>query len=142
MKSAMALPETRCLIDASALIALIDEDDLFSKKAMTVFEHIKSHQIQSVISDFTLQETFTILLYKQKGHLISSAIALLREDPLFELMDIDIQTLLNTVAFAKKNSFKPKMSITDWTLAYLSTDSLLPLITFDKQLRNFCKKLS
>lgn len=135
----MESEQTRCLIDASALIGLIDEDDLFAEKAMAVFEHIKKQNIQAIVSDFTLQETFTILLYNKKGHLIQDFLTLLMEDPLFTLTDIDIETLVNTLSFAQKKSFKPKISMTDWTLAYLSTNLRIPLVTFDRQLRNLCK---
>lgn len=142
MKSVMASQENRCLIDASALVGLIDRDDSHAEKAVAIFKDIKKNQTQAIVSDFVLQETFTILLYKRKGHLLTNILTFLQKDPLFELIDINIQTLQKTAAFAHTKSFQPKMSITDWSLAYLSTETKIPLVTFDKQLKNFCKKLA
>lgn len=134
--------ETRCLIDSSALIGLLDASDPLSEKAVTLFRHIQNLKIRAYISDYILQETFTVLLYKQKSELLLETLDLLRKDPLFVLFDIDLSTLIHSISFAKQRSFRPKMSMTDWTLAYLSTTHQIPLVSFDKQLNRACKKFT
>lgn len=128
-----------CLIDSSALLALIDQSDPSFNRANEVFEHIKLKNMQAILSDYVLQETFAMLLFKQKGDLLLPVLSLLQADPLFTLIDIDLQTLSKTIEFAQTKSFKPKLSFTNWTLVYLSTSLHLPVITFNKQLRDLCK---
>ncbi len=138
----MESAENQCLIDSSVLIGLLDEEDLFSKKSLEEFEKMRKNNTQAIISDYVLQETFTVLLYKNKGDRIPSALDLLRNEPKITLVDINLKMLIDTVAFAKKQSFQPKLSLTDWSLAYLSSVTKTPIITFDKQLKNCCKKFT
>jgi len=129
-----------CLIDSTALLALLDAEHPSSARASEVFDHIKSKNMQALISDYVLEQTFSALLSKNKGMLLAPILTLLQNDPLFRLIDIDLQTLSKTMDLAQEHGYQPTLSFTDWTLVYLSTSLHLPVITFNKPLRNLCKQ--
>ena len=138
----MALEETLSLIDTNVLLAMMDPEDSLSEKANATFDQLKEKQKNLILLKPVIEETVTFLLYKQRGELAKTFIDSSHQDPSIIVRDVDASTQRQAFDLASRNQYRPKISLTDWILLFLSLTWKVELVTFDKQLHNLWKRLA
>lgn len=137
----MVLNNKSILIDANAWIAYVDADDTLYNKAGDYLELLDEQGYQFIITNFIIQEVLTILLYKKQIKLVENFLTYINTKSTVQILSIDTILLQDIIEFIKKCGYKPKISLTDWSLLFLATQFKIDLLTFDKQLNNTYKKL-
>ncbi len=132
----MGSVDKRVLIDASVWIAYFDIEDSHTAKAKKLFEEFLRDRTILLLSDYVIQEILTVLLYKRKTSLVEMFTQYLKDEALIQIVDIDTLLLHKTIQFAKSHEWRPKLSLTDWSLLFLAKNLELPLYTFDIQLEH------
>ncbi len=133
--------DRRVLIDSSIWIAYFDKDDSHTEHAKKILDELKSDASILLLTDYVIQEVTTVLLYKNKPTLAEHFIEYLDDEPLIEIVSIDALLLRKTMQFAKTKNWRPKLSLTDWSLLFLADTLNLRLSTFDRQLNNAWRKI-
>lgn len=137
----MVLSASSCLVDSSVWIAYFNKDDIHSQACQQILENAFSNKTQLVITTFVIQEVVTVLLYSNKPKAIELFLTFIEENPLITLLVCDMNYIQRSIACANKNNWKPKCSLTDWSLITAALSTRQPLMTFDRQLRNALKKV-
>ncbi len=136
----MASHARRVLIDSSVWIAYFDKDDAHTERAQKILDACNTGSFILLITDYVIQEVATVLLYKNKPKLLERFMEYLDDEPLIEIVGIDTILVKKTMRFAKIKNWRPKLSLTDWSLLFLCNNLGLPLVTFDGQLDHACRK--
>lgn len=132
----MASKNNPFLIDANVWIAYFNDKDSLYIRAKKKIDRINSQNGELILTDFLLQEIVTVFLYQKKVSLIDNFLKYIEEKENVKTLSVDSDFLTHTLSCIKKHKYKPKMSLTDWSLLFLASNFDLKLITFDKQLRN------
>jgi len=132
----MELLDKTFLIDANIWIAYFDLDDSLNKKAEKIINsHLKSNNFL-LLSDYIIQEVITVFLYRNRIEQMEKFINFIYGNNDISILGIEKDFAQNILNLARKRKFKPKLSLTDWSLLFLSQTFYLKLLTFDKQLLN------
>mgnify|MGYP001569037376 FL=1 len=129
----MELGVNAALVDASVWIAYFDANDALYQKAQSVIDAKENHTL--IMTDYVLQEVITVFLYKKQPSLIEELLNTLQKENV-EIVSVENFFLTSILKFIKHFRYKPKMSLTDWSLLSLAIEFGFPLLTFDKQLLN------
>lgn len=121
------------LVDASVWIAYFNANDVLYQKAQSVIDEKENHTL--ILTDYVLQEVITVFLYKKQAGLIEELMNTLQKENV-EIVSVENFFLTSILKFIKQLKYKPKMSLTDWSLLSLAAEFGFPLLTFDKQLLN------
>lgn len=126
--------------DANVWIAYFDKDDSLASRAEDlILETIQSHRV-FIVTTFVIQEVLTVFLYKEKQKTADVFTRFISEHSLSQIIIHDFESIQASIVFAKKLHWRPKLSLTDWTLFYGAITSEYALYTFDKQLENALKR--
>lgn len=136
----MASLDRRALVDSSVWIAYFDKDDIHARAAQKTLEELNQNSATLLLTDYVIQEIITVLLYKNKPQLAERFMEYLDDEESTEIVSIDALLLKRTMEFAKLKKWRPKLSLTDWSLLFLANTLNLPLYTFDVQLDHACRK--
>lgn len=132
--------DRRVLIDSSVWIAYFDKDDPHTERAKKILNELTESGSALLLTDYVIQEIITVLLYKNKPKLAECFMEYLEDEPSAEILSIDAPLVQKTMRFAKSKNWRPKLSLTDWSMFYLANTLNLPLYTFDRQLDHVVKK--
>ena len=128
------------LVDANVWLAYFNTEDTLHRKAVPTLERLEDKLL--LVTDWVLQEVLTSFLYKNQSGLIPRFMDKLNNSEHFSVVRIDSDLYRETIQFMERQNYKPKISLADWSLAFLSTNFELPLLTFDKQLKNLLGRLT
>lgn len=129
------------LVDANVWIAYFNEADPQSTKAKQYIFQLEDSNDRILVTDFVIQETVTILFYKNQPKSAEQFLNYIRERDNIEIVSIDSDLWNTTFKYIQESKFKPKLSFTDWSLLFLAGEFNFNLLTFDKQLANVYKRL-
>lgn len=132
--------DQRVLIGSSVWIAYFDKDDSHAERAKKILNELTESSAILLLTDYMIQEIITVLLYKNKPKLAECFMEYLEDEPSAEILSIDASLLQKTMRFAKSKNWRPKLSLTDWSLFTLASTLNLTLYTFDGQLNHAVKK--
>ena len=132
----MALEETRILIDANIFVSFLNEADSEHDHAQKEVSMLEEKGAVFIVLDHVIQETLTVLLYKYQGTNTHRFWNMIEEKSTIATIDTSLLHLKSALDLASQSSFQPKLSLTDWLLLFLSKHWQIPLLTFDKQLKN------
>lgn len=130
------------LVDANIWIAYFNQADPQSAKAKQYVHNLEDSNDRVLVTDFVLQETVTILLYKNQSKAVGQFLNYIRDRDNIEIVSIDSDLWNTTFKYIQGYKFKPKLSFTDWSLLFLADEFNFNLLTFDKQLANAHKRLA
>lgn len=136
----MAYLDKRILIDSSVWIAYFDRDDSHTERAKNILKEYTADSFVLLLTDYVIQEVVTVLLYKNKPTLVERFIEYLDSESSIEIVSIDAHHVRKTIQFAKTKNWRPKLSLTDWSLFFLAMNLPIYLATFDGQLDHACRK--
>lgn len=128
------------LIDSSVWIAYFDRDDSHADRAKKILDEYTADSSILLVTDYVIQEVVTVLLYKNKPMIVERFMEYLDDEPSIEIVSIDAHHVRKTIQFAKTKYWRPKLSLTDWSLLFLARNLNLHLATFDNQLYNAYRK--
>ncbi|MCR4314164.1 MAG: PIN domain-containing protein [Candidatus Uhrbacteria bacterium] len=137
----MELAAIPYLIDANVYLGYVNEHDSLHDQADEVITNHLNAGSTFILLDHIIQEIATVLLYRREHEILDSFIKSLSSDEKLFIVDTPIIWLENAVVLAKKQSYQPKISMTDWLLLSRSIITGAPILTFDKQLLAASKKL-
>lgn len=138
----MALDETRILIDANIFVSFLDENDSLHERASNDVFHHENAGITFILLDHVLQEVLTVFLYRNMGQQAENFWHILQTKENIAVIDTSLLHIESALSSAKKFNYRPKMSLTDWLLFFLSKHWNIGIFTFDQQLKNAALKLS
>ncbi|MDO8490137.1 MAG: PIN domain-containing protein [bacterium] len=129
------------VVDSSVWVAYFDRDDSHSERAQLLLSSWISSEVPLVVSLFVVQEVATVLLYQGKGLVVNIFLNFLRDQGSIKIVRPDMEFVKAVSLYAENLSWKPKMSFTDWSLAYLAIAMRAELASFDRQLNNAVKRM-
>lgn len=138
----MELRDKGVIIDANIWVAFFDEGDALHKDAKKYMVDIPSKNANVIVTDYLIQEIITVFLYKNQPSSVKKFLDFLKTERLVATVGIDTKLLDEVMRFIDTYSFKPKLSLTDWSLLFLAQTFEFELITFDKQLMNAHRRLT
>lgn len=138
----MELRDNVIIFDANIWIAYFSDQDSLSDQAVDYVESIPEGQSNVIMTDFLIQEIITVFLYKNQMNSIKNFLKFLDKEQLIVTVGIDTELFKELIEFIKSHLFKPRLSLTDWSLLFLAQSFNFELITFDKQLNNTHLKLT
>lgn len=94
-----------------------------------------------LFTDYVIQEVITIFLYKKQHALIAELMTTIQKENV-EIITVESIFLKSLLKFIDSAGYKPKLSLADWSLLFLTEELGIPLLTFDKQLAAAYRKLS
>lgn len=130
------------IIDANMWVAFFDKSDALHEAANKYMVDIPSKNANVIVTDFLIQEIITVFLYKNKPSSVKKFLDFLKTERLVATVGIDTKLLDEVMRFIDIHSYKPKLSLTDWAILYLSTEFNFSLLTFDKQLMNTYRRFT
>lgn len=139
----MASNVINIIVDANIWISYFNQDDTLYHQAKEIVDtYLQDDRKVLMVTDYILQEVITIFLYDSKPGLIDEFMEFINTEAQIEILNINSYFFTTVVDYIKQFSYKPKMSLTDWSLLFLAQELNCTLLTFDKQLYHTYKKLS
>lgn len=119
------------LVDANIWIAYFDKTDSLYNKAQSVIDSKANNVL--LLTDYVIQEVITIFLYKKQHNLIPELMKTIKEENV-EIITVESIFLKSLLQFIEDCHYRPKLSLADWSLLFLTEELGIPLLTFDRQL--------
>ncbi len=123
-------------IDANVWIAYFDLDDSLSSKACALLDQVLASEQHFIITTLVIQEALTVFLYSAKPKAAKLFLDFIEQHPLATIVVCDFDMIQKSIAYAERARWKPKLSLTDWSLLYGASVAGYTLLTFDRQLSN------
>jgi len=121
------------LADSNVWFAYFDRSDDFHEQAVDVIEGAKA--LGLVLPYSVLTEVATLLAYKRGKNIADEFLMTILNTQ--EISVIDNEPDVEVFYFL---NFETKMSLVDYSCAYLSNQYSHKLVTFDRQLKQFAKR--
>jgi predicted nucleic acid-binding protein len=121
--------ESKIILDTNVWVSFFNEEDGQHKEAVKIV----SSYPQTVIPDFVLQETLTVLKIKSSLELALGFYDLVKNNSLVDIENIDIHNDIFYISFLNANN--KNLSFIDSSLLVLNNSRRYKIITFDKDLK-------
>lgn len=130
------------LIDSNVWLGVFDESDSLHRKSEKALQAVNQQNSQVIITNFILQEIFTVLNVKKSGLPTDAIMDVMMNNSSFVPFDIDRFWMKEMFAFASEYDKKGKLSLVDISNIVLAKNFGCELLSFDKYLMKLYKKVA
>jgi predicted nucleic acid-binding protein len=130
------------IIDSNVWIGFRNNTDSLHTSAIEVMKKIEKEKTKIIITNFIIQEVFTILSLKSGQQYAIQCYDFLNDHEMIDDIDMNKDWMLAITHFIKNNQFSSQLSMTDISILYVAKTFGLDIISFDTALMRAWKKLS
>ncbi|MFA5995163.1 MAG: PIN domain-containing protein [Patescibacteria group bacterium] len=129
------------LIDSNVWIGLHNSKDTLHEKANKIFRTLEKTDRGVVVSNFIVQEVFTLLTNKMSHTEALKFYWFISKHKLIDQIDMNSEFIRRTIKFIEQQKLTKPLGLTDYSNLYLALTFGFELITFDEQLAGIYRQL-
>lgn len=130
------------LIDSNVWIGLYKTNDTLHERAVEQMKTIEQAPCRLFISNFIIQEVFTLLTYHANREKALEFFHEMNKSKHIFILDFNKSLLNEMVHFMENTKMPKKISFTDVSILFMSRLFGASIITFDKELEKAAKQLA
>lgn len=130
-----------CIVDSNFWIGLYHEDDSLHAQAKKIFQQIEQDEREVLITNFIVQEVFTVISLVQNQQKALEFYYLVTNHKRITQIDIEKIIINKIIHFINNNKLNKPLSLVDYSIVFMAHKFDFEIISFDRELMNVYNRL-